>query len=340
MEHLDYITAPVDMLMFGVKDEYKQWWNFDRMLQTWEILDAHPDAPLKELPLYHHGIDVWKLKGGPFETVLRCVKAYRRIYFDIRDNGYDYEKASKPIRIRIRKNGELAIGNGHHRVSMLKHLKYPEIDIEIASRHPSFTEFKDKLYNLYGGKLLYQPVDHPDFSDWVIVQNGYEEVFQLMKDNIDIKDKHILDIGCCTGDFSYRLAELGGRLVGIDTNKKRIEIAEYQRGYREAEQENPVFKVESFETHLEKPRRYDMILLLNVIHHYLRRDVEKAYSRLIDISKKTDILVIQLDTKIPVTIQELVDKVMIITDFKEYIIYYIPKHLNRPVIIFKKEKEK
>lgn len=337
MMNQDYITVPVDMLRFGVRKKYGVWWGFDDMIKSWDILDKHPNTPVKELPIYHQLVKVGKriFNIEPDENMVVGVERHRELYFDIRDNGFDEEKKPR-ILVRINDYGVIKVGNGHHRVSILKHLKYDEVTVKVRKREPRFLEFKEKLYQLYGEKLLYQPVAHPDFSDWTLVQNGSEEVFQYITENLETKNKDILDIGCCTGDFSYRLAELGGKMVGIDTNKKRIELAEYQRTYREAEKDNPVFMVESFESHLTNSHHYDVVLLLNVIHHYLRRDIEKAVNRVVLISENTENLVIQLDTKIPITIPELIEKIMNQTDFTSYNTYYISNHLNRPVLLFRK----
>jgi len=337
MKHLDFITVPLDRLRFGVEDKHRNWWGFDRMIETWEILDKHPETPIKELPLYHlHrevGEKIYNVKPNKSTTV--GVENCKALYFDIRDNGFDETKGH--ILIRIRDNGVIYVVNGHHRVSILKHLKYNEICVKVKTRNRGFRRFKEELHQIYGEMMLYQPVDHPDLSDWSLNQNGYEEVFQLITENVVVQDKTILDIGSCTGDFSYKLTKLGGEVTGIDTDDRVVKLAEYQRTYRNADQCNPVFLVKSFESHLPTSRSYDVVLLLNVIHHYLRNSVDDALNRLVDISKKTSVLIIQLDTKIPITIPELVDKIMITTDFNSHQIHYIPNHPSRPVLIFKKE---
>lgn len=70
------------------------------------------------------------------------------------------------IEIMIGPKGELVVFDGHHRVSMLKHLGKPETIItRVRKRSPKWIEFKEKLFRLYGKKLLYQPMEHPDFED-------------------------------------------------------------------------------------------------------------------------------------------------------------------------------
>ena len=124
MEHLEYIRVPIDMLHFGVTEKEKIWWNFDRMLETWKILDEFPDTPIKSLPLYEQDSEINEKIFGlkTHERTFSGVKYHRDMYFDIRDNGYDYEKATKPIIVRIKENGVINVGNGHHRVSILKYL--------------------------------------------------------------------------------------------------------------------------------------------------------------------------------------------------------------------------
>lgn len=335
------ITVQLNQLVFGVKPEYEGWWNWDKMDATWRILDEKPDTPLEELPLFRDKIIVYHAlgKGGKRWSRLRLLGntgVHRDIYFDIRDNGFD-SKREPLIRVRTNKDGVIHVGNGHHRVSMLKHLGYKEVEVRMSYRHPSFLKFKRDLFNLYGEKFLYQPVDHPVFADWEVNFNGCHEVLQFISSNLDVVGKRVLDIGSCTGWFSYRLAKLGARMTGVDTHVERVELAEYQRIYRGAEPDNPLFLNESFEKHLQGDIRYDVVLLLNVIHHYIRKDVNHSLKMLNQISQHTNILVVQLSTKIPITIDKLIDRVKKETRFTKCQIHVLPEHEDRPVLLFKRK---
>ena len=331
------IVASPNMLKFGVSPDKLVWWNFDRMMETWEILDLHPDTPIENLPLFFHQYEVVErgLHREPkLDRVKRSVEIHRDLYFDIRDNGY--REIGKPITVHIDRNGVISIGNGHHRISMLRHLGYKGVKVRVESRHKKFMAFKHQLYNLYNKKFLYQPVNHPDFMDWEVNPAPCQKVLDFVLSNVEVNGKRVLDVGCCTGWFSYMLSRAAAEVTGIDVDSKRIMLSEYQRTYREAEPNNPVFINQSVQKHLRGNIEYDVVFLLNVIHHYLRKDVETAMNMINQISQHTNYLVVQLSTKTPLTINDFIEQTKRRTEFKTCLTHTLQENPSRPVLLFKK----
>jgi len=336
------IRVPIDFLTFGVAEKNSSWWNFDRMLESWRMLDSDPGAAPNTLPLWELMKDVSSKiydTDHTDEELTDAVNKWRNIYLDIRNSGWNpLVKGFKPIQCRIRPNGKLYIGNGHHRVSMLKHLGYEYVDVVVLSRARGFQEFKRKLKSLYRREFLYQPVDHPDV-DWEVNGNGYLVVYDTIIKCFHPTDLRILDIGCCTGWYCYKLAELGNKTIGIDINGTRIELAKYQREYRNASPRYPQFYKQSFEKHLDGTVYYDLILLLNVIHHYIRRNPDEAVQAMKQVANNSDNCLVQLGIKrIPISLQDFVHRVKMETDFKEGVV--ILSSEARPIVVFSKKKSR
>ena len=332
------ITVPVEMLEFAIDPAHPEWWSYDDLIESFGILDKFPDTPMNELPMFHELAKVNKLHGHTptDEQHATTCRWHRDMYFDIRDNGYDYSKPKTPIRVRIDDDGRIFVGNGHHRVAALLHIGVPEIKVTVKDRYKAWMNFKQRLYDVYGKKYLYQPMDHPDFSDWSVNKMACDEVLKFILDWVHVDGQLILDIGSCTGWFCYKLAEYGATMHGIDTDERKIEMAEYQRTYREAYQDNPRFAYRSFQNHLHGTVHYDTVLLLNVLHHYLRKDVDKAMAMMKQISEHSRQVVMQLSTKIPITHEDFINRVLRETQYDGFTTYTPEDTPLRPVILFSK----
>lgn len=299
LSHLKRIKVDVDKLEFA-GENHPSWWNWDVYLETWQILDEDPKTPSETLPLFFNIKRFCRrfLDMGRDEAYKRAYQAveYRRKFYRImRRQGYNTNyPAETPIRIRIRDDGVIYVGNGHHRVSIIKHLRKPkEIEVRVAGRGDGWVAFKRKVFGIYGRKMLYQPLDHPDFDDWTVSSTSHDTLRLILKETGSIKGKTILDIGCCTGYFGYHLARRGAKVTGVDRNRTRIEIAEHMRRYNGANRRNPLFITTSFEEYLKGAGRFDAALMLNLIHHYMRENLDKAWKATNLISRHTDEMFLQ-----------------------------------------------
>ena len=88
-------------------------------------------------------------------------------------------------------------------------------------------EIKSKIKNV----IIYQNIEFDDFSLKVKNQRNSPNLRLELFDNIDLKNKTVYDLGCSNGFFCYELAKRGAKVIGVDKNKKTIElnrlIAEY-----------------------------------------------------------------------------------------------------------------
>jgi len=123
---------------------------------------------------------------------------------------------------------------------------------------------------------------------------GYYDIMYIIHHSIMWKETPfarelgILDIGCNLGYFCFWFASLGCDVVGLDLDKRRIEICE------EIKEKtgficSPTFINENVLDWLrETIMTFDYVLLLNTFHHILVRDEEKGwwmFNKLLDRSK-------------------------------------------------------
>ena len=120
-----------------------------------------------------------------------------------------------------------------------------------------------------GQKLLYQPIDAPEFERFTLVRKCSDR-YQLMIDflesrGIDLKNKKYIDLGCSYGYFMSKMQELGMVSYGIDTCPNSIMLA--QICYQIPKERLLCLSVENFfELNEEK---YEVVSLLSVLHHFL-----------------------------------------------------------------------
>lgn len=119
---------------------------------------------------------------------------------------------------------------------------------------------------------------------------------------IDVKDKNVLDIGGNTGYFTFEFLKNGASFLeyyeGNQEHAEFVQLASEVLGYDDS------MKVYNQYYNFDQDKKYDVVLLLNVLHH-LGDDFgddkiskEKALETIIEhikaIAKQTDILVFQL----------------------------------------------
>lgn len=281
---MSYITVPVNKILFGARAVALSWWNWEAYERTWQILDQNPDVPTTALPMYRIQFrvlrDFRKAKGNINMLAEKGVNQYRQLYFSIKNKGYVPElSAEKPITVNISGNGLLTAVNGHHRISILRHLGYESVRVKVNQRSHSWLNFKQRMRRLYRQNKLYQPLDHPDFAGWHVAMDCADTLNTILNEAGSLENKKVLDVGCCTGWYCYRLVERGASVLGIDRDAVRIEAADRLRGWYGFQAANPVFVCDRLEHALpklkmEKPRwrRVHAVLFLNVFHHILHDD--------------------------------------------------------------------
>ena len=191
---------------------------------------------------------------------------------------------------------------------MLRHMGHPKqilVDVRMGldtqksiPRARAWLDIKQKAYNLYNKKYLYQPIDHPDFADWTVNRSCVDRLEQILSFVGSVDGKRVLDIGSCTGWFCHRLSEKGANVYGVEKHKGRVDIARMLSKYHKFSPNNPKFVIGTFEDYLaNSKKKFDIILLLSVFHHYVRAHKQKAFKYTQLISEHTDIMFLDLSER-------------------------------------------
>lgn len=144
-------------------------------------------------------------------------------------------------------------------------------------------------------KGMYQPIEHPFFKDWGVTQICSDRLQTIIDYVEEINGKKILDIGCCFGYFSHKLAKMGAEVVGIDICEPKIEVCKLLSDCYNLPPSNPKFYCLSYQEYLKSGEFFDIILFLSQFHHDIRADEKAAWSGLNFISRHTDLLLIDTD---------------------------------------------
>ena len=125
-----------------------------------------------------------------------------------------------------------------------------------GSKHSGYQLLASSLSNVLG-----------DYENEI--KSRYErERLEYVLQNIDIRNKTILDIGGNTGFFTFEMIENGAKKVDYyEGNSKHAEFVELSAKFINLEQKISInnsyftFKINEYKN------KYDVILLLNVLHH-------------------------------------------------------------------------
>ncbi len=122
--------------------------------------------------------------------------------------------------------------------------------------------------------------------------SGYSksnETWKRLSTAIDFKDKSVLDVGCFHGFFLFKASEAGAReLLGIDISQPAIDVAKRIAWLRNSK----ALFVQADICRFRPEQRYDIILVLNVLHH-----IQDLHAALGNISQAGNLVVFEIPTK-------------------------------------------
>jgi 2-polyprenyl-3-methyl-5-hydroxy-6-metoxy-1,4-benzoquinol methylase len=147
------------------------------------------------------------------------------------------------------------------------------VPVRIFVRHKKWQELRNfvisYLQNDDAAGLLYQPILHPDFLGIPIKpDNKCQETYDAIKSHLTKKNGIMLDIGANMGFFCHKFEDLGYQCYAIENDPNTFKIL---KRIRDAENKRFVVSRESiFETDVAKKIHFDLVLALNILHHFLK----------------------------------------------------------------------
>lgn len=206
------------------------------------------------------------------------------MYHDIRTNGYRAQSEFNPqgpygkedeIIVHIGRHGDYIFAEGRHRLSLAKLAGIHKVPVKVARRHVRWLRFRQKILS-YAAQVhkgyVYHPLPHPDLAD-IHFMNGTPRMKHFLP-HIPHGGGRLLDIGAHWGYFSHCFEKLGFDCTAVEMVPRNLYFLHKLR-----RAENREFKVfESlFDTRIGTD--VDVVLGLNIFHHFLREKTQ--YEKLI-----------------------------------------------------------
>lgn len=86
-------------------------------------------------------------------------------------------------------------------------------------------ELAELLRSIYGGKILYQEIEHPHFDGWTVTRpSRFESIWRTCVSLLATSGTHI-DVGSNTGGVCRSFSRYGFQSTGFDTDERCIDIS-------------------------------------------------------------------------------------------------------------------
>ena len=138
----------------------------------------------------------------------------------------------------------------------------------VALRHKRWARLALEVmaYARQRGGRAYQPYLHPDLA--AIPSEQAHERFQLLRDALPVDSGTLLDLGANAGYFSHRFEQAGFDCIAVERSEKEAYFLNILR--RSMERRFEIFKGSL--TDFPLPQRVDVVLALNIFHHFLKTE--------------------------------------------------------------------
>jgi len=214
------------------------------------------------------------------------VRLIDQTFEDIKSNGYrtqdELRSASlscepgDEIHVHIGRHGDYIFGDGRHRLCIAKILRLDRVPVMVARRHSEWVELRKQLLAYAAeqklGKL-YAPVLHPDLAD-LPSAHGHQRM-ELIAGHLEGGTGRMLDIGAHWGYFCHCFEDLGFACTAVELSSENLY---FLHKLKRAEKKS--FEVvEGSVFDLDCAQSFEVVLALNIFHHFLKE--EESYNQLI-----------------------------------------------------------
>jgi len=229
------------------------------------------------------GLHNWDIKNR--EDIDKRCKYLDSLYESIRDNGFRINRSIcnknstfDEIDVNIGRNGEYLFQNGVHRLSIAKILGIKYIPVMVFVRHKEWQDFREYVISYAKQQKrdrLYQPILHPDLAEipyYDLEGHNCEDIMTAIKLHLGPKKGLMLDIGANIGFFCHKFEELGYQCYAVERDPVTFRILEKTKIA-----ENKKFAVINksiFDVEFITKMKFEVVLALNVFHHFLKTETE------------------------------------------------------------------
>lgn len=191
------------------------------------------------------------------------------------------EWSGNEIDVNIDRNGDYIFQGGQHRLCIAKLIGIQKVPVMVYVRHKQWQDFRKFVVsyarNIPSGKL-YQPIVHPDLADIPYdIHHNYDQVMTTMQNNLGKNTGVMLDIGSNFGFFCHKFEDLGYQCYAVEINPASSYIMQTVRN-----SENKTFRIinKSILDDIDfvKTQKFDVVLALNIFHHFLK--TKESYFKL------------------------------------------------------------
>ena len=271
----------LNLIPFKEFDVYRSFENKFRKGRSWEETTYYKDH-------------IYQLKRGKsFNRVVKEKEILTRLDFmqtlfeKIMENGYLTQQSLKgkgemlssmdEITCRIGRYGDFLFEDGRHRLAIAKLIKAERIPVRITWRHKYWFKFRNNFRQF----IIENPdakipkfVKHPDLINF----KAYDESkdYELIKNNIDIQDGNLLDIGAEFGYFCHMFEKDGFNCYAVETDKTKFHFLNQFRINRK--KKFAAISADLFDFH--EISDFDIVLALNSLHKYIKTEANLNNLRL------------------------------------------------------------
>lgn len=202
------------------------------------------------------------------------VKSQRQLKEDSSTNKIDL---NNEIAVAIDRNGKFIFANnGIHRLCIAKVLGYKQVPVLVYKRHKIWEDFRSDVYaecNKFWNKKAYQKLCHPDFDE---MPTEWDDTrYNIIKPLVNPNSKTVLDIGSMFGYFCHKFENDGFDCTAVEATKDYLKILDKIKN-----SSGMNFSIFSDDIFKLKNTDYDIILALNIFHHFIK--TEAMHQKLIE----------------------------------------------------------
>ena len=281
LNRINYSIQTRDNILRNLPNRTNDWDSSDRLIsivesREYNLLESRLIKKLKwkDIGAYKEFID--KITSN--QPVAGCSNEREFLGFlDTLENTYQNFKPNESIenvKVGIERGGNYIAFDGLFIISLLKLLKTKDVPVKIVIRHPLWLKFSSdflKFQSIHGE--LYQPLIHPDLS----FKSSYtDQRFVIISKNLTMEKGSLLDIGANLAYFCHKFEDLGFNCYAVEVRPSNVY---YMKKLRDIEGKKfKIINKSIFD--LKEKLDYDIVLALNIFHHFLRE--KELYQNLIE----------------------------------------------------------